>query len=137
MATKQHIIRIRTMLSRLGLNSLKDDMVLGFTNGRTSHISEMTDAEALEMAANLQAEINKENEKGKAMNRMRRTVISTAYEMGWATPGDWKTAIQRIDEFNTGSHGKYKKKMQEHSYDELVNLVTQFRQTYKKHLNAL
>ncbi len=131
--------RLHSLLNKTNLTPLKPDLVCSFTDDRTTHSSEMNDEEATELCNYLQDELNKgtgENE-GVRMNRMRRSVISMAYEMGWASAGDWKTALDKINLFSIGKHGKFKKALQDHSYQELVQVVTQFRQLYKKHLKAI
>lgn len=132
--TPTQIKRLHVLLHQTGNTKNKANMVFGFTEGRTEHSSEMTDEEAAELIDHLVK--SGPSKKMDAANKMRRKIISQAYEMGWAKPGNWKGAIAAIDKFCTSEKGKFKKRLQEHSYSELVQLVTQFQQLYKKHLNA-
>ena len=63
-------------------------------------------------------------------DKMRKAVISQAYNMQWAKAGDWQTAIQSIDAFCMGPHGIYKKRLNEHTEQELNKVVTQFKSMY-------
>ena len=110
----------------------KETLISGFTNGRTAHSSQMSETEAQALIDHLQ-EQGRDNEKdaiNKRMDKMRKKLLSYAYEMKWAKPGDWATALKKIDEFCEGKHGLYKKALQKHSYQELVNVVTQFGNLY-------
>lgn len=111
-------------------------IVSGFTEGRTEHSSEMTQQEAFEMIDHL-VKLKPQVIEDDPDNRMRRKIISIAYEMKWAKPGQWATALLGIDNFCKGEHGIYKKELQEHTHDELVKVVSQFGQLYKKYLNGI
>jgi hypothetical protein len=128
--------RLHCLLNQTGNANNKAVMIIGFTEGRTEHSSEMTQQEAFEMIDHLQLLLPDKYSPlgGGGENKMRRKIISQAYEMGWAKPGDWKKAVAAIDKFCTGEHGKYKKPLQKHTYAELVQVVSQFGQLYKSYL---
>lgn len=133
--TPTQLKRLHCLLTQTGNMQNKAVIVEGFTTGRTTHSNEMTQHEAFEMINHL-VELTPGYESTPS-NKMRRKIISHAYEMKWAKPGDWKKAVTAIDKFCTGENGKYKKILNMHTYDELVKVVSQFGQLYKKYLNAL
>jgi len=128
--------QLHTLLSATGLMQQKENLVLGFSHGRGESSKDLTDAEAKEMITYLQSRQvpSLEGVVESAANKMRRKLISIAYEMHWAKPGDWKTAVMAIDIFCTGPHGMFKKELKQHSYKELVQVVSQFELMYKKYL---
>ena len=131
------IKRLHLLLNHTNLMWQKQNLISSFTNGRTEHSKEMSGTEITELIRYLE-EQNKDNDKvyrNKQMDRMRKKILSYVYEMKWAKPGDWTTALKQIDEFCTGKHGMYKKALQKHSYQELVNVVTQFGNLYMKFLS--
>lgn len=126
----QQIKQIHTLFSASGLKEQKANIILGFSHGRGESSKDLTDAEAQQLINYLQKQKAPD-----AANKMRRKIISLAYEMHWAKAGNWKAAVECIDKFCTGPHGIYKKELNKHSYQELVQLVSQFEMMYKKHLN--
>lgn len=130
--------RIHVLLSKLGLMEQKPSLVSSFTNGRTERSSEMTEAEAKGLATWLQQQTNGMNS-GELVScdRMRKNLIAIAYEMGWASPGNSQKAIADIDKFCQSEKSPFKKPLMQHTHMELVQLVTQFKQMYKKHLNSI
>ena len=114
----------------------KQSLVNNFTGGRTESSSQMTGHEADLLIAYLQDQCqdNDLNEINNKKDKMRKKILSYAYEMRWAAPGDWAVALEKIDEFCAGAHGIYKKKLQQHSYNELINVVSQFGVLYLKFL---
>lgn len=134
--TTAQIIRLHALLNQTGNMQSKEDIIAGFTEGRTTHSKDMTQHEAFKMIDHLVKMAPLQNVLNDAKNKMRRKIIRMSYEMGWAKPGDWQTATKKIDNFCKGSHGKFKKSLQKHTHKELVELVTQFEQLYKKHLSS-
>ena len=119
--------RLHLLLNQTGNTENKATIVEGFTEGRTIHSSEMTQQEAFEMIDHL-VNLASSDKRQTPENKMRRKLISLAYEMRWAKPGDWKKAVQSIDKFCQGEHGKFKKPLNKHNYSELIQLVSQFGQ---------
>ncbi len=134
--TTAQIIRIHALLNQTGNMDNKEEIVSGFTDHRTTHSSQMTQQEAFKMIDHLAKYTPLQNVLNDAKNKMRRKIISMAYEMRWAKPGDWQAAVKAIDTFCKGTHGKFKKALNKHTHAELVQLVTQFEQLYKKHLSS-
>jgi hypothetical protein len=132
--TFAQLSRIHVLLAQTNNIEHKADIVEGFTEGRTFHSSEMTQQEAFNMIDHLVSLQPLKTVLDDAKNKMRRKIISMAYEMGWAPPGKWKDAIAAIDNFCKGEHSIFKKSLNRHSHKELVQVVSQFEAMYKKHL---
>ncbi len=133
-ADKSQIRRLHLLLNHTGLMWQKQCLISAHTQGRTEHSREMSALEITGLINYLDAQ-SKDNDKvyrNKQMDKMRKKVLSYTYEMRWAKPGDWATALKEIDAFCSGKHGIYKKILQKHSYEELVNVVTQFGNLYMK-----
>jgi len=124
--------QLHILLTDTGLMPEKANLVNSFTWARSESSRDLTDKEAEEMISYLQQEKNKTPD---AANKMRRKIISLAYEMHWAKAGDWKAAVTAIDTFCLSQKGLFKKELQKHTYAELVQVVTQFESMYKKYLN--
>lgn len=129
---KQLNAQLNGLLTATGLVGQKESLVLSATKGRSQSRKDLSDFEARGLINFLQQEKNKMPD---AANKMRRKIISLAYEMHWAKAGDWKAAVKSIDTFCLSPKGLFKKELQKHSYAELVQVVTQFEMMYKKYLN--
>ncbi len=81
MPNKSDIIQIQTVIGRLKLKDFKEDLVLTYTNERTTHVSEMTPKEAQALIAHLRA-LQQPNAVQDTANLMRRKIISKWREMG-------------------------------------------------------
>lgn len=131
--------QLHTLLSANGLMAEKANIVLGFTQGRSESSKDLTDSEARELINYLQQAsprpLSARGGEGEASNKMRRKIISLAYEMHWAKAGDWRAAVAAIDKFCSGEKSLFKKVLNKHSYKELVQVVSQFEMMYKKYLN--
>lgn len=139
---------IHAELNKAGLMSRKADIIASFTQGRTSHSSEMNVDEARVLIGwlrnrNLQGSSackvgqNLQGYQPKPGDKMRKRLISMAYELHWASPGDWKAAISALDKFLTSPKSIFKKPLNKHSVTELTKVVTQMEQIYKKHLSMV
>lgn len=130
--------QLHTLLSANGLMAEKANIVLGFTQGRSESSKELTEREAREMIEwmrSLTPSPSPQRERGDAANKMRRKIISLAYEMHWAKAGDWRAAVAAIDKFCLSEKSLFKKALNAHSYKELVQVVSQFESMYKKYLD--
>ncbi|SRR5258708_7944221 len=136
-ADSSQIRRLHLLLNHTNLMWQKQSLILSHTQGRTEHSREMSSTELAGLISYLEEQSQDNNKlyRNKQMDRMRKKVLSYAYEMRWATPGDWATALKEINAFCTGKHGIYKKILQKHSYEELINVVTQFGNLYLKFLS--
>lgn len=123
---------INALLNKLKLKEQKDNLVMGFTGQRTSSRGGMFKAEAIELIRYLKSQDPDEV----AAERMRKKVISMAHECGYRIPGTKKVDMKKLDGWCT-TFGMYKKKLNQHTKEEMVNLVTQFEQRYKSFLSSL
>jgi len=130
----------RTLLSKTGNSSHKDDIIRGFTGQRTQSISAMTDAEFSALIAHLRTL----DPNAAAADKMRKKIISLAHEMGWhKKDGTGKLLLNknrkpiadmpRIDGW-CKTYGHLKKSLDNYTYKELPTLVTQFTNVYDQYL---
>lgn len=70
-------------------------------------------------------------------DKMRKTIISLAYQMQWAAAGDWRSAVDAINAFCNSPKGVFKKDLNKHTTKELNEVVTQFRQMHKSFLKQV
>lgn len=124
---------IHAELSKAGLMNRKADMIASFTQVRTTHSSEMNVDEARMLIEWLRNR-NLQRHEPTPGDKMRKRLISMAYELHWANPGDWKTAIAALDSFLTGPKSMFKKPLNKHSVTELQKVVSQMEIIYEKHL---
>ena len=128
--------QLHTLLAATGMMEQKANLVLGFSDGKSESSKDLTDAQAKEMITYLQSRQapSFDGVVEAAANKMRRKLISMAYEMHWAKAGEWKAAVAAIDSFCLSPKGLFKKELQKHNYNELAQAVTQFEMMYKKYL---
>lgn len=86
--------------------------------------------EASEMIQKMKIELGMDNE----LDRMRKKIISLARTIGWQVenPEDpWKPKpdMQRINNW-CQKYGMYKKRLNDHSKKELIDILTQFEKMY-------
>lgn len=144
MPTTAQISLARTLLTKTGNSKQKEDIVEGFTNGRTKHISEMYPAEFSALVLHLQA-LAPKTKKDISAEKMRRRIISMAHEMGWHAVKDGryilnadgkpKADMKRIDAWCV-KYGHGAKKLNKYTYDELPTLVTQFEKAHSSYLKS-
>lgn len=106
--------RLMACLTRHGQQPRRHDWCWRFSGGRTESSRELTDREALNIIADLEAQTVK----------MRRKLISMCYDILWTTDGG-KADVKRLDQW-CRKYGKYKKALNLHSSSELQVLITQF-----------
>ena len=125
-----------------GNNLTKEELVLEFTNGRTSSLKELTAQELNELTIQLNYLNGTQQKKWapKPGERQRRQIIAMAHEMHWHT-ANGKADMKRINEWiaafgylkNTGKHND----INAYSYNELPKLVWQFKQAHKHFLSNI
>lgn len=105
------------------------DLIYQATNGRTYRSSFMTSSEA----DNLLKDINSLGDT--AENKMRKKFLAMAHKLGWLQIwGDGaKVDMERVNNWCV-HYGKFGKKLNDHTYKELCELVTQFEKVYKSYL---
>ena len=136
---KGRVIIIKTLVSKLKVEQ-QDVMVIGFSGGRTTHVSELSGAEANAMIAHLKSldpNIAKEE-------RMRRKIIGLAYSyhgLGDNATAEEKRAVvanvrKWVIKYGT-AEGDSHKDLDDYTLAELPLLVTQFKKVYKSTLKRL
>jgi hypothetical protein len=70
-----------------------------------------------------------------AANKMRKKIIAYARKLGWTqiSGNGAKVDMEKVDKWCVHS-GKFHKKLQEHTYKELCQLVSQFEKVYASYL---
>ena len=119
--TKHQIKMIHTLLNNHRLMKYKREIIASYTDGRTESSREMTREEAQYMINRLAA--------NDPLQRMRRKVFSLAREMGmiWGeTKEDNRMNAAKINRF-LKSRGAVKKPLNKLKYEELQQVVSQFR----------
>lgn len=125
------------LVSKLKIQD-KDALVLGFSNMRTSSRADLTVAEARSLIKHLKDLDKEKGQKDAKCQKMRSYMIAMAYEMygvprSNATPAQKRNALDRLNEWCV-DYGHCHKKLDDHEYDELIVLVTQYK---KAHANLL
>ncbi len=140
MITTKQLIKIKTLMSRKKLLDYSEDMALSYSEGRTTHISELHYREALGLILYLE-DPPETSPKGSELHtskaKMQRKILSMAHEMGWKTPASGgKIDMSRVNNW-CEQYGHRHKPLNLYTAAELPQLVTQFEQMYKKRLEAL
>lgn len=127
--TYKQIGYVRGLLAKNGLDEDdKEDMVMEYTDGRTKHLSDMTQPETQLLIKALGGGIVSPKDK------MVRKILSMAHEMSWEKPGTRDVDMDRVNAWTV----KYKgKKLDDFSAREMTEVVTTFEKMYNKFLNAL
>lgn len=130
--TRGQIACIHAMLFKLAMQSKKEDLVAGFSGGRTEHVSELHKEEAIAMIKHLKSLDPEEL----GAEKMRKRIISMAHECGYRFPGTTRVDMARLDQWCV-TYGYLHKKLNQYQYKELPKLVTQFEGVYKSYLNKV
>lgn len=118
--SKNQLGAIYALIKKLKLD--KPAVIDGATNGRTEHVSEMTKGEATALIKYLKS-VDPEEESNE---RMRKKIISLGHEIGYKIAGTNKIDMKRLDQWCI-DYGKFRKKLDRHTHNELAQLVTQFK----------
>lgn len=128
--SKAKLACIHALINKLHLKGRKEEMVMGFTTGRSGSSKDLTNDEANAMIRHLKSLDPEEV----GAEKMRRKIISMAHEMGWRIPGTTKADMKHIDAWCL----KYgKKKLNQYRYKELVKIVTMFKEMYNDFLKGI
>lgn len=115
---------LHTLLSATRQMHLKAELVGGFTGGRTTSSRELHQYEAMELIKHLQAQANKTHEPlVMVANKMRRKIIAMAREIKWEIKK--KANMARINNW-CKQYGYLHKPLNDYTYKELPQLITQF-----------
>lgn len=129
--------RIHQLIGQLNISAeIKAEMVFSFTENRTGSTSEMSYDEAKYFISYLEQEAKKrELKENSPENRMRKKVLAICHNLGWYQRNEGGKLVlknskpqldwRRIDGFCI-ERGPYKKKLQEHTYQELITLISVF-----------
>lgn len=116
------------------------DVVAEFTDGRTDSLKALTDGEFRELMIRMQRYNAPPTD---AANQMRRKMIAIARQMRWTKPdpnplrrGEEVADMERIDNWCI-KYGKFNKKLNAHTYDELTQLITAFEHVLTSYLSSL
>lgn len=125
--TPPQLTAIHTLFSKNGVKEKEDkqSVIKEFTNNRTASSREMTKEEAESLISHLLGE-KKVDPK---CDKLRKKILSVAHEMSWKKYNG-KVDMDRINNW-CKLYGMYHKNLDLHTYEELVNLVTQFDKVYK------
>lgn len=127
--TGAQIKYVRLLMTKAGLVDQKEELVKHVSDGRTSHLSELTQAETKTLIGMLNSE--DQDVKTRMVNKM----ISMAHEMGWENePG--KVDMDRLNAW-TVKYGSVKKKPDHMAVKELAATVTAFEKVYLSFLKAV
>lgn len=130
--SRGQLICIKTLITKLSLQAQGADMVNGFSNGRTDSTKDLTPQEATDMIRHLKS-LDPEEKKAEVM---RKKIIAIAHEMNWHKKGTHDVDMQRIDGWCV-TYGRFKKKLNQHTYSQLPALLTQFKTVYDSYLLSL
>ena len=96
MPDKKHIITIRTILSKRGVDEgTKEGLVRSATDGRTSSIREMTNVEAIGLIKALNGQKDNYKENADQKLKLKRKILAYCHEMGWEK-ADGKVDMKRV-----------------------------------------
>ncbi|MBS1641565.1 MAG: hypothetical protein JSR11_03720 [Bacteroidetes bacterium] len=130
---------VYALLNKTGLIAQKEIIVSGFSNGRTTHISNLASVEISELIKYLKTQDPDE----KKAEQMRRKIIAIARSMGWqqqvvdgAGKLILKADMKRIDNWCL-NFGYLHKKLNQYLYNELPKLVSQIEMIQKNYLKKL
>jgi hypothetical protein len=128
MLDKKYIRSIRAALADKGLEEQKESLVHQYTDGRTTHVSDMSTAEALALLA----ELNKGKSQEDGRKKMIRLCYSLGYQIGMVDAAGKldKTRFNALIERLSPQH----KALGDHNYEEMKMLCTLFRKYYNERL---
>lgn len=117
------MVHLRTMLSMMYVPAEKvEEMVKQYSQGQTNIMREMD-------LDDLQKCLGFNRIRFERMDGMRKKIIALMYQKGWTFTDTLTNKVRpdmkRLDEWLLES-GKHKKPLMEHTYEELVNTVTQY-----------
>lgn len=137
------IKKARTLLGKAGITDKEDKeaMVMQFTDGRTTHLSQMTQEETVALFAALSSD----EEKKRA--RMEGKMMVLARDMGWlkaastgAVSYELRTGmvadVARVNAWAV-KHTPYHKPLKELTIAELTKVVSLFEKVYKEFLEKV
>jgi len=125
--TTAQIKYVRGLLARNGISEMKEELVSQYTEGRTTHLSDMTYQETQLLINNLKGDDKR--------GRMVRKMLSMAHEMLWEDENG-KVDMERINAW-CKKHTALHKSLDELETDVLPAVVTTFGKVYKSFLKGI
>jgi hypothetical protein len=131
--TKDQLKAVHTLLGKIGITDKEEKKkeIIAYTGGRTDSSRAMTFTEAEQMIATL---MSLDPAAGKA-EKMRKKILSLAHEMGWKKPNG-KINMDHVNQWCI-KYGYLHKKLDDYTYKELPQLVTQFTNAYKDYIKKV
>lgn len=112
---------IYALVNKLKLN--KADVVAGASDGRTEHVSELSNEEANLLIKYLKSQDPDEVK----CEKERKRIISMGHDLGYRKKGTTKIDMVQLDGWCV-KYGMFKKKLNQHNLEELQKLRWQFKQ---------
>jgi len=119
------------MGKRLMRQDDKENVILSWTNGRTTSLRQMSNDELDDLIDWLARPTTRHSR----TEKMRRKLIHYAHLMGWQTVGG-DADMTRLNNWCT-KYGRYHKPLNDHTLAELPHLISQFEKTFQSYLNAV
>jgi hypothetical protein len=119
-----------SLLNKLQIAEMKQDLINDVSNGRTQSAKELTSDEMNALLHHLKGKSEEHNE---AILRMRRKIFHFAHLMLWYQFGTTKLDYSRINSFCM-KYGHAHKQLNDYTLKELPTLVQQFENMYLKTL---
>ncbi len=118
-------------LRKAGLDVHRSDLILSFTEGRTERLRELSPLEYHQFISWIKTtfDLHTEDWQQSPENRMRRKIYALfVHHMGYTKA--------RLESWCM-KYGKYHKRLNDHNYNELVDLVTQAENVYTSFTKAI
>lgn len=126
----QQYFAIEKELKYNGFKGDRKDLVYDFTDGKKDGLSQLTPTEYREFIKSLNSRLNNSYGRSERKDKMRKKIIAIAvHQMGYS--------MERLQAWCV-AYGKFHKELNEHTYKELVELVSQVENlyaAYQKDLN--
>lgn len=139
MITTQQNKTLHALLAQTGLSAHKANLINGITKGRTESSKQLSNFEANELLAYLRTQLHNKrqalNSIDEKANRMRKKIISLAWQMNWVN-NSGACDIPRINNWCI-KYGYLHKPFNNYIYAELPKLLTQFENLYNSYLKAI
>lgn len=120
------------LINRLKLDKdTKEELIYMHSDGRTTHISELSKQEAIQVIKSLTSGANIPETPA---SKMRRKILSMAHELHWETRNG-KVDLSRVNGWCVQYGGG--KSLDAYTVTELPTLVSQFESMYLKHLKGI
>lgn len=137
--------RLHQLISLIGLNADSKEMLIHtYTEGRSISSADLLQSEANNLIAHLET-MQRASTTDERCNKMRKKILSICHQMGWYRRfrgqlrfinGKPELDMEAIGTFCT-TKGPYKKGLNEHTYKELVVLVSVFERLQQSELTKL